>query len=397
MSPARWGVAALAVAATAACVLLVLEAGERMYATLGPTRAAVAADGSLYLVSHGKLHVFASDGARRSVFDLAALGVSRRPSELALHADGRVVFADPDTSMLERCRLPAGPCERLDPGLRAAAAQPLFPLNSVRVAIDDSARRYYISDNAGHRVVIADFSGRALASSAPGMFRYPNQLAITAPGELCVADTNHHRIATFDVRGDRIGLALREVSTRALEIARPGRAWPFDAQAMPRGETWVLVANNRMRDADVVVFDAAGKATRRIDLGDDSDPFAIRPWNDRVLVADATRYRVVDVMAPGAPPALHDAGFSRELERERENVERWRQLRIAAQAGLVAIPLAAILALWKLGVPLFSAAAQPREAARRGPARGVAWIAIAWLIVFATYAAYLGWRLAALL
>jgi hypothetical protein len=343
------------------------------------------------------LHVFATDGARRSSFDLAALGVTRRPSELALHADGRVVFADPDTSMLERCTLPGGPCERLDPGLRAAAAQPLFPLNSVRVAIDDSAQRYYISDNAGHRVVIADFSGRALASSAPGLFRYPNQLAVTAPGELSVADTNHHRIATFDVRGDRIGPVLRAVSTLAWDIARPGRAWPFDAQAMPGEETWVLVANNRMRDADVLVFDAAGKATRRIDLGDDSDPFAIRRWNDRVLVADATRYRVVDVAAPGALPALHDADFARELERERDNVEHLRQLRIAAQAGLVAIPLAAILALWKLGVPLFSASARLGEATRRSPTRGVAWLVIAWLIVFATYAAYLGWRFAALL
>ena len=45
----RGTVAALAIVAVAACILLIIEAGERIYATLGPTRAVVAADGSLYL------------------------------------------------------------------------------------------------------------------------------------------------------------------------------------------------------------------------------------------------------------------------------------------------------------------------------------------------------------
>jgi sugar lactone lactonase YvrE len=372
MTALRATVAGIALTAVGGCLYLLLAAGESLYATLGPTRMAVGADGTLQVVSHGRLHEFGADGTRRASIDLAALGVSRRPSELARHADGRVVFADPDTSTLSRCTLPSGPCERLDPGLSAAEQQSLLPLNSVRIAVDDAAQRYYISDNAGHRVVIADFSGRALAASQPGAFRYPNALAVTAPGELTVADTNHHRIVTYDVRGDRFGAVLREIATRVGASARQGRSWVFDAQAVPGGETWALVADGRMRNADVRVFDAAGRAIRRVDLGTESDPFAIRAWNSAVLVADATSYRIVNAAASGAPTALRDAEFARELDSERERVNDWRRWRLAAQAGLVAIPLAAILVLWMLREPLPVRAA----AASPGPAHGVTWVGL---------------------
>lgn len=372
MTALRATVASFALAAVGGCLYLLLEAGEGLYATLGPTRMAVGGDGALHVVSHGRLHVFGTDGTRRASIDLATLGVSRRPSELALHADGRAVFADPDTSTLARCTLPSGPCERLDPGLSAAEQQSLLPLNSVRIAVDDAARRYYISDNAGHRVVIAEFSGHALAASRQGVFRYPNALTVTAPGELTVADTNHHRIVTYDIRGDRFGAVLREIPTGAGAIARQGRSWVFDAQVMPNGETWALVADGRMRNADVRVFDAAGRATRRIDLGPESDPFAIRSWNTAVLVADATKYRIVNAAAPGVPAALRDTEFARELDSERERVEDWRRWRLAAQVGLVAIPIAAILVLWKLGAPLPARA----SGAPPAPGGGITWIGL---------------------
>ncbi|MGZ5081667.1 MAG: hypothetical protein ACXWBT_19150, partial [Usitatibacter sp.] len=157
-----------------------------------------AADGRLYLASHGKIHVFGADGARQRAIDLEALGLSPRPSDFDVYDDGRLLIADPNESALFRCA-PAGPCERIDPGLKRMPGQTLLPLNAAKLRIDETTQRYYISDNSGHNVLVTDFSGRLLGRSPTRTVAFPNQLAVTAPGELTVVDTGHRRLATFDV------------------------------------------------------------------------------------------------------------------------------------------------------------------------------------------------------
>ena len=123
MTRGQGAVAAIALAAAAACLYGIFAAGARIYESIGPSKAVAMPDGRLYLVSHGKIHIFGEDGKRREAIDLAALGVTRTPSDLAVHADGRVVVASPDGSDLRRCKLPAGPCERIDPKLTQVPAQ----------------------------------------------------------------------------------------------------------------------------------------------------------------------------------------------------------------------------------------------------------------------------------
>ena len=352
MTRAQAVVAALALAAVLACLYGIVEAGRRIYYSIGPSKAVATADGGLYLVSHGYIHVFGKDGVRRQAVSLESLGASLTPSDLAVHRDGRVVVANPDGSALERCKLPAGPCEQLEFGLTRVLAQVALPLNSVKVWIDDDRGRYYISDNAGHRLVIADFAGKVIASSTNHVVFYPNQLRLTAPGELTVVDTNHARVATFDVSSDRIGRVMRELPVAARKVARKGRRWPFDAAQLPSGETWVLVADDHMSNADLVVFDANGATNRRIDLGADSDPFDIELWGDRVIVADATNYRVEALTLDGRPVrAFNDAAFERELKDAKREPDMWRSVRVAAQLGIVLFPVLAILVLYRMGVP----------------------------------------------
>ena len=351
MKRARAAMAVIAVALALACVALIVEAGRRIYHSIGPSKAVAAADGSLYVLSHGALHVFAPDGTRREAIPLESLGLTRTPSDLALHRDGRVVLADPDTSFLERCRLPHGPCQPIDLRLHRVDLQKVVPLNSIKVAIDEDAQRYYVSDNAGHEVVIADFAGKVLARSKPHEFWYPNHLFVAAPGELTVVDTNHHRIVTVDVHGDRFGRELRSVAAGASGVGRRGRAWPFDAARLEDGRLVALVAADGMKDADVIVMDGAARS--RIDLGADSDPFDVEAWRDRIVVADATNYRLQAIDSSGAvskdfPPV----SFREELDGARETPEFWRSVRMGAQAGVILVPLVAILLLWRLGAPL---------------------------------------------
>ena len=337
-------------AAFAACLVFVVYSGQRIFGTIGPSRAFAAADGRLYLLSHGKIHVFGADGTRERAIDLRALGVHPRPSDFEVHRDGRIVMADPNESVLVRCTPPAGPCERIDVNLLKAPGQVVLPLNPAKLYIDEDAKRYFVSDNSGHRVVVADFSGHVLGVSAPGAVYYPNQLSIVDANELAVVDTGRKRIAVFDVSGNRIGKVLRSIYTNAGGIARAGRYLPFDSVRLPDGSLWVLMARDHMRDGDVVLFDAQGVARSRVDLGADSDPFDLELWRGRVWIADATNYRFVSVTLDGRDlKPIGDPAFAAELVEEREGVDRWRLYRLFAQIGMVAVPLIGLLILWRLG------------------------------------------------
>jgi len=370
MKRAQAAVAVIAVALALSCVALIVEAGRRIYRSVGPSKAVAAADGALYVLSHGKLHIFGADGQRRTVIALDSLGLTRTPSDLAVHEDGRIVVADPDSATLHRCRLPAGPCDTIDLDLHRVNLQQLVPLNSIKVAIDESARRYYVSDNGGHQVVLADFDGHVLDRSKPGLLWFPNHLWMSGPAELSVVDTNHHRIATLAIAGDRFGPIVREMAAGANAVTRRGRKWPFDASKLPDGRLVVLIADDGMKDADAVLFGNAS-AQERIRLGEDSDPFDVEVWRDRIIVADATHYRL---QAVGFDGALRDdfppPGFAAELAHARELPAYWKSVRTAAQAGILIVPLRAILVLWKLGVPLAPAApARWADGAARPAAR----------------------------
>jgi hypothetical protein len=295
--------------------------------------------------------VFGANGARLQAIDLRAMGVHPRPSDFEVHRDGRLVMADPNESMLVRCTPPSGPCERIDVKLLSAPGQQVLPLNPAKLHIDERKQRYYVSDNAGHRVVVADFAGRVLGVSATGAVHYPNQLEIADGDELSVVDTGRKRIATFDVGGDRIGKVLRATATNVRGVARSGRFLPFDAVHLQDGRFWALIAREHMRDGDVILFDAKGVARLRLDLGDGSDPFDIESWRGRIWIADATNYTFESVAADGSGRgAIEDRAFAAELAEEKASAQRWTLYRMFARIGLVAIPLAAVLVMWKLGM-----------------------------------------------
>ncbi len=375
-------VAALAILGMLGCLALVFHAGSAMNRTIGPSALAVGTDGRLHVASHGRLHVFDAAGTRVAKTDLEPLAGPLIVSDIAVLGDGRVLLADPDGPALVRCSPGRSPCERLALDLAAHTREHLVAGNAFKLFVDETRQRIYLSDNAGHRLVIADLEGRVLAASAARKdLHFPNKLWLSAPDRVDVVDTNHRRIATFDVSGDRVGPVVGQLRLDATGIARPGRAWPFAAAVQPDGERWVLLARDGMKDADVVAFGEDGKARRRVDLGADSDPFAIARFGDRTIVADATNYRLLAIPAGAGPAAeFGDAAFRGELAEARAVRERWVHARTGAQAGVVLAPLLGIFFLWRLGVPLQAPARQPIAAPGAGQAlplgREVRWLEV---------------------
>jgi hypothetical protein len=282
------------------------------------------------------------------------MGAAPIVADLGVRSDGRLLVADPDAARLRICDLQRMACDGRELGLASWTPAHLMPGNMFKFFLDEAGQRLYISDNGGHSLVIADATGKVLSRTAASKeVIFPNQVALYAPGEVTVADTNHYRIVTFEVAGDRVGKVLREFPTRGVPHARPGRAAPFGIVRVADGGTWVLVARDGMKDADVILFDAGGKPVKRVDLGEGSDPFAIALWKGSVVVADGRNAVVQLFDASGDNPReIRDPAFAGELRDISARAKAWREGRFLATVGMVLFPIVGIVALWRMGVPL---------------------------------------------
>jgi len=217
-------VAGLMILGMAACLWFVFHAGSQINRELGPNALAVSADGKLFVASHGKLHVFSDEKHREASYDFEPMGLPRAPADIGVRSDGRLYFANMEEGRLVVCDLRKGACDGKDLGLASWTPAHLQPVNTFKFFIDEPRSRLYISDNGAHSLVIADATGKVLSrTGASKEVIFPNQVASYAPGEITVADTNHNRIVTFDVSGDKVGKVLREFPTRGLAPSRPGK------------------------------------------------------------------------------------------------------------------------------------------------------------------------------
>jgi sugar lactone lactonase YvrE len=359
LNPRQTAVAGVMIAGMLACLGLMVHAGNALNRDVGPSALAVAPDGRLFVASHGKVHVFTKEGRREQAFDLRGLGVDRIPADLAVRSDGRLLVADPSAALLAVCDLQKGRCGGRDLGLPGWTAEHLMPGNTFKFALDEAQGRIYISDNGGNRLVIADHDGKVLSRSGGREVHFPNQIRSYAPGEVTVVDTNNRRVATFDVSGDKVGRVVRAFSTDAPGVARAGRSWPFAMARLPDGGYWVLLAANGMKNADVILFSGDGKARKRVDLGEASDPFAIALWNGWVLVADARTYRLHAFNADGSELGqLSEADWDRELDQHRATAATWKLVRLLATLGVILFPLLGIGVLVAMGAS-FTGAKRP--------------------------------------
>ena len=191
-----------------ACIALLFYSGARLNDGLsGPTRMTKSADGTLWVVSHRALHQLKADGMRVQKIELSELGIKDIVSGLAVAGNDTVFIAQASPSSIQRCLLQERKCTDITPAVTSTAGAPTY---SMMIAVNDAAGRLLISDNGGHRVLLADFDGNVLDRSTPAAYRYPNQPTWIAADKIAVPDTNHHRIVSVSIADDKLGAPRRE-------------------------------------------------------------------------------------------------------------------------------------------------------------------------------------------
>jgi len=335
----------VAVATIAAFLLLLwvsFAATDRMAATQGPTRMGVAPDGSVWVNSHAGLHHLARDGALLQSVVLADLGLATPLSTVRVLRDGRLIVGQAVPSGLFLCDLERTRCERLTSAGETAHA--------LMIAVDERTGRIAVSDNAGYRLLLLDLNGRRILDATPrGRFSHPNGIAFLSDDTLLVANTDRRALVTLEVGGERFGRRL-ETFWAYTGPLRPGRILPMEFARTADGKWWMLVAMDRMKNADLVIHDPLGVPRMRIDLGARSDPTDVTAFGDGVLVAEPTRVRLLAIDKDGTNVRQFGSPeFLAQLDATRSAHALWTLGRDFAPTGMAMLPLLCALFLWARG------------------------------------------------
>lgn len=340
-------VVAVAILSVLAGIYLIMKASSEINAAQGPLKLRIDGQGDVWLLSQNRLHHYDAEGRPIASHDPAALGVTEFIGDFQPLADGEVLLALPDQGAIQRCRFGVG-CRDLLAGIDPQVGR---PAGAMWLAVDAGRERLFVADTDNHRLLLLDLDGRLLDHTGADhkRFFYPNQLKLEGEGRFLVADTRHRRLSAVNLAGDRFGDADEQTVLEA-PMARPGRHLPMASTLAADGKRWVIMMSDGPGGADVLLFDAQGRAERRLELGPDSDPTDLASVAEHMLVVDRGAYRVWQVGLDGeVAGTFGPAELAGELDTAQERAAHWRTVRLAAQVGTGVLPVLGVLLLWLMG------------------------------------------------
>jgi DNA-binding beta-propeller fold protein YncE len=174
-----------------------------------PSSAAIAADGTLYVVESLADRVQVFDAAGKKLFAFGEAG-SRAgelldPQGIAIASDGEVYVSDTENDRVQVFDRQGKALRRI--GQRGDGPGELRrPLG---IALD--ALRLYVADSFNHRIQVFGRDGRFVASFGrfgrePGELNHPADVAVDAAGFLYVADRDNQRVQKLDAQGKSVAL-----------------------------------------------------------------------------------------------------------------------------------------------------------------------------------------------
>jgi hypothetical protein len=286
--------------------------------TLGPAH--LSAFGSrLWIVSHGSLHELDERGKRVKQHRLSAFGLSDTLSEIRFTAAD--TFWAHDNERVLRCTV----------GSERCVAQVLPEMGKRRdnrkILPSADELSLWVADASEHQVLLYERASATAAFTLKSTFteglRFPNQMQWQGADALLV-NTNGHRIvrlkASSKGRGD-----VEFVAAIKHRDLRTGRRWPFALTLSPDASGWALVADDRMRDADLISLNSDFSTKRVVSLSRNQDPMSIAWFADGLVVADPMNFQLWRVSGVNPPESwLVDSPFAVELKAA-QNTWAWQQ------------------------------------------------------------------------
>ncbi len=189
-----------------------------------------------------------------------------------------------------------------------AFTEPALNLNNAfSIAIDWTTDRVFLADSSRHRVDMYSETGELLDSR--NWFKFPNQIEV-ADNRLYVANTNYHTLIAFDVSENEFGEIKEEFDTRTEQSRELGEVWP-GAFLLDADQRWIINHKNGMNNGGVYIFDQNGEFSKKLQLPDKADPFALLQMGEQVLISDYSQDRIYQYNLDGEfekyfnPPVLN--------------------------------------------------------------------------------------------
>lgn len=120
-------------------------------------------------------------------------------------------------------------------------------------------------------------------------FGYPAALALSAQGELFVADHEFNRVLRFEALGNP------KASFGDFNWGEGGLERPAKIFITRKGEVWV---SDSLRHA-ILIYDAFGNFVRGIALAENAAPCGMAEWGRDVIVVDRKQHRLLFMSAQG--------------------------------------------------------------------------------------------------
>lgn len=334
-------------------MLLFLAAlGLRLWAsgksaeTVGPDHIAVSQD-RVYVHVNGELFVLSPQGRMQERKAIEPLVHDRSLIDMRAMRDGRLLLAHQQPAGIEVCDTQRWQCQPLGRAVTAKIK------GQFKVFVDEQTETLYVTDSDSFQVWSkTKLDGEPQPLTGQGIFRRPNDVAVSADGRLWIADSGHYRLVALQQKGDGTWEESISHDTRN-RLTREGRDWPMMLAMGPDGNWWVTQPTARGGNGDVLLYHPEKGAQARIELPEDAYPTDVATLGGIMLVTDMDAFRIHQVDAvTHAVGEFGDAAF-RDLMRQAS--ERKARYLAAVDYSLVA--------MIAFGVLMIAAAfwASPRE------------------------------------
>lgn len=274
----------------------------------------VAPDGRVLVELDDQLYIESPDGQSQEVVPLSKFGVKGFEGDFAILSDGSIILQKgelpkqsahdvmralartreeaPDTDTagavpLQRCSLKTLTCTPM-----TGPGDYLKVRRTFKLFVDEQAERIYVSDTDQQRLVMLDYTGKILSSKEKAL-QFPNQLQITAPGELTVVDTNHNRFVTYGVTPDALGAELKSVpQAEWLGLPMNDFFFPTGFVQTADGGQWAIIAGDNLTQGRLFHRASAGADAKLVPLPPGADVLTLAANDHDVLVPDNGNYRI---------------------------------------------------------------------------------------------------------